>query len=246
MRARARVEVAYDGEQSRLVTLRSEPPLTVRATPGGVHLVGSAAGPIGGDALRVDVEVHARARLAVRSAAATVALPGPSGAPSTMAVYLVVGEGAVLDWLPDPLVAVRECDHRSAAVIDLAAGAALSFREEFVFGRHNEPSGSVRSRLRVDRDRRPLYRNELVVGPRWPGSEGPSGTGGARAFGSLLTVGPGAASVRDSNEPGLRRAVMRLAPDVTLMSVLADRAGAVRAALDAATPRSVPACVTAP
>lgn len=44
--ARARVEVVHDGAR-----------LTVRATPGGVHLLGSAAGPNGGDELRVDVVV---------------------------------------------------------------------------------------------------------------------------------------------------------------------------------------------
>jgi len=89
MRATARITAVADGGRTRLVTLRSEPPILVRRTGPRhadgeveVHLVGGAAGPLGGDRLRVEVTVGPGARLCVRTVAASLALPGP-GAGST-------------------------------------------------------------------------------------------------------------------------------------------------------------------
>ena len=65
MRAYARVVAEADGHGgTRLVRLRGEPPLLPRRTgtgtgPATVHLVGGAAGPLGGDELRLDIEVGA-------------------------------------------------------------------------------------------------------------------------------------------------------------------------------------------
>ncbi|RZU48987.1 UreD urease accessory protein [Krasilnikovia cinnamomea] len=83
MRAAARIVAEADGRGgTRLSVLRGEPPLLLRRTgaaggPATVHLVGGAAGPLGGDDLRLDVEVGPGAWLEVRSVAATLALPGP-------------------------------------------------------------------------------------------------------------------------------------------------------------------------
>ena len=79
MRARARVVVAA----GRLAVLDSRAPLVLRRTgPDEVYLVGGAAGPLGGDDLCLSVEVGTGDRLRLRTAAASVALPGPDGAPS--------------------------------------------------------------------------------------------------------------------------------------------------------------------
>src|SRR5690606_17050233 len=108
---------------------------------------------------------------------------------------------ARLHWLPEPTIVVRGCDHRAAARIDLAAGAELVWREVVVLGRHQEAAGSLLQRLRVDVAGRPLLRNDLAVGPRWPGSLGPAGVGVARAVATGLVVGP-AAEHLDVADPG--------------------------------------------
>jgi urease accessory protein len=78
LRAHASARAERVGDVSRLVELRSDPPLVLRATPAGLHLVGGAAGPLGGDELALDITVGAGACLVVRSAAATLAQPASS------------------------------------------------------------------------------------------------------------------------------------------------------------------------
>src|SRR4051794_14611760 len=95
--------------------LRSDPPLTLRPTGRHrLHVVGSSAGPVGGDVLKLDLAVGAGARLDVRSAAASIVLPGPHGEASSLTVRADVATRAALDWAPEPTVLVRGCHHRSA------------------------------------------------------------------------------------------------------------------------------------
>ncbi len=236
--------------RTRCTTLRSDPPLTLRTTgEGEVHLVGSAAGPVGGDELHLSLTVGAGARLTVRTVAATVVLPGTCGAPSSLTVDVTVGAGAELQWLPEPTVLVRGCDHRATANIRLGAGARLAWREVLVLGRHDEEPGSLLQRLRVDVDDRPLLRNDLATGPAWPASQGPAGTGGARAVGTELVVAPDNAWLRAADPPvdptvdpaGVRMAVLPLDGPAALVSVLAASPLAALSALDAVARARAPA-----
>jgi urease accessory protein len=234
--ARAAVAVSRDGGRDRLVTLRSEPPLTLRPTPRGLHLVGTSAGPLGGDVLALSVVVGAGAHLTVRSAAATLVQPGARRGPSVFDVDAEVGSGAELVWAPEPTVVVRGADHETRSRVSLSSGAVLVWRDELVLGRHGEPAGSVRSRLRVDREGEPLVRNDVVLGPRWPASLGPAGAGDdTRSVGTALVVHPLAAGISVAGPiDGVRAAVLALADDVVLVTVIAPSPGAVSAALDAA------------
>ena len=81
---------------TRCTTLRSSPPFALRETPDGLHLVASAAGPLGGDDLTVEVDVTDGAQLTVRTVAAQLIFPGPYGTPSTAALRAAVGEEAEL------------------------------------------------------------------------------------------------------------------------------------------------------
>jgi urease accessory protein len=228
---------AAAGGRTRCTTLRSAPPLTLRAAGGDlVHLVGSTAGPLGGDDLHLAVTVRADASLTVRSVAASVVLPGPTGAPSILDVAADVGPGATLRWLPEPTVVVRGCDHRSTTVVRLSPDARLVWREVVVLGRHDEPPGSLLQRLRVDLGGRPLIRNDLAVGPRWPASLGPGGLGGAGAVGTALVVGDDAAHLSlGAAAPGPRAAVLPLGGPrpAALVSVVAADALTVVTTLDA-------------
>lgn len=197
MKAAARVVAEADGRGgTRLSTLAGQAPLLVRRTGtrtgagAAVHLVGGAAGPLGGDELACSVEVCAGAVLRVESSAASVALPGPAGGESRLDITARVEAGGVLHWVPQPLIAARGARHRATARIELAATARLVWREEFVLGRFGEAPGSVAARLRVLRGGSPLLDHELAVGPEYPGSLGPAVTGGRRAVGSVLIVDP--------------------------------------------------------
>ncbi len=158
--------------------------------PAQVHLVGGTAGPLGGDELRCSVDLGPGARLEVRSVAASVALPGPHGRESSLEIHARIGEGGALSWSPQPLIAARGARHRTTTRVELAADARLVWREELVLGRDGEDPGSICTRLRVIRDGRVLLDHEVTLGPRHPGSLGPSGTGGHRALGTVLIVDP--------------------------------------------------------
>jgi len=188
MRARARIVArAQDDGTTRLETLAGETPLLLRRTPhpdgldtAQIHLIGGAAGPIGGDDLAYRVDIGEGAKVEVRSVAASLALPGPGGAQSTLAYDVKVGPGARLDWAPEPLIAVRGANHAVLASLDVAEDAELSWREDVVLGREDEETGSVRSRVRIQRAGRVVFDHEFAVGPRYPGSLGPAGTAGYR------------------------------------------------------------------
>ena len=188
VRARARVVAEADGRGgTRLAELRSEAPLVLRSAAGALYLVGGAGGPLGGDDLALEVQVGPGARLTVRTAAASIALPGIG--PSVVAVNATVAAGATLEWLPQPVVAAHGCDHHLQSSIVLDAGARLVWREELVLGRHGEGPGSVVTRLHADLAGAPLLRHELAVGPPHPAGAGLAVTAGARAIGSVLLVG---------------------------------------------------------
>jgi urease accessory protein len=243
VRALAHLRAEAAGAGVRFPVLRSAPPLSLRPTAEAVYLVGSAAGPLGGDDLGLRVEVGPGVTLTLRTVAASVVLPGRSAGRSAGSRFRVdarVAAGAVLRWLPEPLVAARDCDHQAIAHIRLEPGARLWWREEVVLGRHGERPGACRCLLRVDLDGRPLLRHELRVGA--PGWDGPAVTAGARAVGQVLLVGPGPRPGSPGGpaelEPGAGAATaVRLPLDGpgTLVTAVGADAPALRAALDAAT-----------
>ncbi|MFC6881181.1 MULTISPECIES: urease accessory protein UreD [Actinomadura] len=226
-RARAAVTAeAGPAGVTRITRLRSDGPLALRETAEAVYLVGAAAGPLGGDVLELDVEVGAGARLAVRSAATSLALPGggPDGDGSRLAVRAAVGPGGRLDFAPEPVVAAAGCRHRATAAVALADGAALRWREELVLGRHGERPGRHASRLDVTYGGVPLLRHELALDERGVYG-GPAVLGTARAVGSLLLVGPGLAREARTGD-GL--SVLPLAGPGVLVTAVADDSAELR------------------
>ncbi|WP_406195419.1 urease accessory protein UreD [Kitasatospora sp. NBC_01560] len=196
--ARARILAAPDGRgATALPVLTGAGPLAprrTRDTDGGAHvvLVGSMAAPLGGDRLALAVEVADGAALTVTSAAATISLPGPG--PARYELDLTVGEGARLDWRPEPVVAASGSHLVLHTRITLAPGARLRHREELVLGRHHDWArgagpGRLTSRLTVRRGGRLLLDQQTDLGPGAPGWDGPAVLGGHRAAGQLLTVG---------------------------------------------------------
>ncbi|MET8449373.1 urease accessory protein UreD [Streptomyces sp. NPDC005209] len=197
VRAAARIVARADGRGgTSLPVLRGEGPLALRRTRAGgdearVMLVGAMSGPLGGDRFAVTAEVGQGARLEVRSAAATLALPGQAKGEAHYDVRLEVAEEGELRWLPEPLISVAGSDLRVTTRVELAGGARLVFREEQVLGRVGEQPGRLVSRLTVRVAGRTVLDQELACGPGAPGGwDGPAVLAGHRAVGQLVLVRP--------------------------------------------------------
>lgn len=188
------VATAGPGGATRLPVLRSQAPLVLRRTPEAIYLVGAAAGPIAGDLLTLTITVGPGACLRVRTAAASVALPGPAlaespGAESVFTVTADVSTGGRLEYLPEPVVVASGARHATVFLVTLASGASLLLRDELILGRHREPGGFARGLLSVDYAGRPLLRQALEVGGTDEASRGPAILAGHRAVGALLCAG---------------------------------------------------------
>jgi urease accessory protein len=184
-RSRAAVVASRDpGGRTRLTRLRSDGPLALRESGGAVYLVGAGAGPLGGDDLSLTIEVGPGACLDVRSAAASLVLPGRGA--SRLVVRAEVGAGGRLVFAPEPSIAAAGCDHRASASVVLDEGAELLWREEIVLGRHGERPGRYVSRFDVTSCGLPLLRHELRVDEDAPSA---AVLGSARAVGTVLLAG---------------------------------------------------------
>ncbi|MFF7725069.1 urease accessory protein UreD [Streptomyces sp. NPDC008001] len=195
--AAARIVAAADGRGgTALPVLDGAGPFALRRLRSAgrearVCLVGAMSAPLGGDALTLSADVEDGAGLRFSTTAATIALPGRTGAPATYDVRIRVGDGAVLHWLPEPLISARGGELRMTTTVELAPTARLVFREEQILGRAGERPGRLTARLTVRHGGRPLYDQELTYGPGVPGWDGGAVLGGHRAAGQLLVVDPG-------------------------------------------------------
>jgi urease accessory protein len=176
-------------------------------------------------------------------------LPGPTGAVSSYRLDVDVEAGGHLTFLPEPQILVRGCDHEMRTTIRLGPRATLRWRDETVLGRHEEATGSLLHRVRIDRGDAPVLRSDLAVGPRWPESLGPGGIDGARAVGTLVTtvgatedptpmqpegVGRGVQQPTPSgcDGDGVRAAWLELSDGTIVRSAVGATARGVRHALD--------------
>jgi urease accessory protein len=218
--ASARVVAAAGG----FPVLDSRIPLVLRRTPDAIYLVGGAAAPLGGDDLSLVVEVGPDAPVRIRTSAASVALPGLTGAGSVFRLTATVADGGRLEYLPEPTVVADGARHRTEITVTLAGTASLLLRDEIVLGRYGERGGSCVTRLSVDRAGRPLLRQETMVRGDDKVSLGPAVLAGCRTTGSLLIVGPGA----PPGSAGDGVAVLPLAEDAALMTAVAGDAHTLR------------------
>jgi len=172
MDARAELVVRVD-ERGRTcpATVFGEAPLLLRVTDRDddaltVHLVGGAAGPLGGDRLSTTVGVGAGAALRVRSVAASLAQPGASpGAISHARVDVAVAPNATLDWHPQPLISVAGSNHVQHTEVALAdESSTVRWIDEVVLGRHDEPGGLLTVHQRFTVAGRPILHHTLRFG----------------------------------------------------------------------------------
>jgi urease accessory protein len=238
VQATARIVATRDG----LPVLESDGPLALRRTRATgpylrVTIVGAMSAPLGGDRLAIEAEVGEGARLTVDSAAATIALPGPTRERAHYDVRLTVGDNAELRWLPEQLISANGSELRMRTRVELAATARLVLREEQILGRYGEQPGTLATRLTVHRAGRPLLDQELGYGPNAPGGwDGGAVLAGHRAVGQLLVVDPAfedfAEKPAEARLLGDTAVLMPLAGPAVLVTAVAPDARGLRRVLD--------------
>ncbi|WP_194824736.1 urease accessory protein UreD [Nocardia sp. XZ_19_231] len=129
-----------------------------------VHLIGTAATPLGGDELDITIVVRPGARLVVRSVAATIALPGVATMLSNAHWRFDIGEGAELDFDPEPTIVAGGAHHHTVTTVRVAPDARLRLRERVQVGRSGEDGGGWRGDLLADVGEVPLLRHRLELG----------------------------------------------------------------------------------
>jgi urease accessory protein len=127
-----------------------------------VHLVSAAATPLGGDTIALKVIVEPGARLRLRSAAATVTLPGRTTAESNAHWHLEVAGD--LDVDPQPTVVAGGSRHVSSTRLSVTGSGRVRLRERVQIGRTGERQGFWSGSLHADVDGEPLLRHRIDLG----------------------------------------------------------------------------------
>jgi len=158
-----RSDVTIIARPGRLAHIECTGGIAARHTaPDTVHLVSAAATPLGGDTIRVRVVVAAGARLRLRSAAATVALPGAVTVESHATWDVeVAGE---LDLDPEPTVVAGGSHHLTTTRLQLTGPAQVRLRERVQIGRSGERQGFWSGSLHADAEGAPLLRHRVELG----------------------------------------------------------------------------------
>lgn len=158
-----RTDVLIVAHRDRRPRIEASGGIAARETePDTVHLVSAAATPLGGDSICVRIVVEPGARLRVRSAAATMTLPGPATAESH-ANWILEVAGA-LDLNPQPTVVAAASRHVTSTRLALTGSGRVHLRERIQIGRTDERQGFWSGSLHADVDDTALLRHRIELG----------------------------------------------------------------------------------
>lgn len=157
-------DVQVVAQRGRFPRIECRGALAARHTePDTVHLVSAAATPLGGDTIAIRIIVEPGARLRLRSAAASLALPGAATTESHACWHIeVAGE---LDLDPEPTIVAGAARHRSDVTVCLADATTLRIRERVQIGRTGECDGFWSGAVCADVAGMPLLRHRMELGP---------------------------------------------------------------------------------
>lgn len=152
-----------------------------------VGLLATTALLLGGDAVRLEVDVGPGAALELSDIAGTVAYDG-RGRSASWSVHVSVAEGAQLRWAGEPFVVADGADVTRDLTLELAGDARALVRETVVLGRAGQVGGRLRNRTAVHLDGRPVLVEDTLLDPatyrRLPGM-----LGALRVVDTLLAIG---------------------------------------------------------
>jgi urease accessory protein len=227
VRAITTLQVGLDASgRSVLRRTHCEVPLVVRVDTGctdglGLLIVNAAAGPLGGDELTLSLTIDDGASVRVRSVAASMVHPGPTGAPSLTTTHVRVGALASLDWELEAMVSVALSDHRACTVVEAHPSATIRMAETLSLGRHGEPGGRLALRQRLVVGGTGVLDHETAFGPG--AASGPGAQGSMRCVRSTLLVGDDAPTTAAGHVVGRSVVgIFPLAPRCALLTSAAD------------------------
>ena len=146
---------------SRVASLRGGGPLCLRNIEDVVYM---DIAPQSGDDLWLDITIDPGAHLALRGVGGFLTPPDPFGLPSHLTITATVGDGATLDWQPQPTVSVEGSLFRSSTSISLGKGAKLTYVEDICLGLKHKTPGGITSSLQIRRNDQLIVRNTNRLG----------------------------------------------------------------------------------
>jgi urease accessory protein len=183
----ARVELWPGDGRSRLVLAAGlVTPRVVRhdGDAAEVALLATTATLLGGDTLRLAVEVGPGLRLDLRDVAGTVAYHG-RGLGCVVDVSLRVHDGATLAWAGEPLVVADGSAVTRHLRADVAEGGRLLLRDRVSLGRSGQGGGRLDCHTTLTYAGRPALVEHLEV----HAGLGPGALGTARVIDTLTALG---------------------------------------------------------
>jgi urease accessory protein len=206
--------------------LSCAPPLTLRQVrsddPGRceLRLVGSAAGPLAGDDLALDLRLRTGARATLRATGASLAQGRDRGGAAALSIRADLAAGADLIADPGALIVCQGSRVDVRVELALAEDAAIEWHELIVLGRTGEPPGQATVRWDVTRGGRPVLRQFVELDPGLD----PRLAGGRRVLACALIAGPAVAA--RTVVAGPAAVAQRVDDHALLLTVLADDAAA--------------------
>lgn len=234
---------ALDGPVTRLLRREHRGPLRVQKAlypegPRACHviLVHPPGGVVGGDRLQVALEQGAGTQVLATTPGAAKWYRA-NGRVSSQQVSLRVGDGAVLEWLPQETIFYDDADVRLEHEVELGADAVYLGMEILCFGRRAAGErfarGRVRQRTRIRVGGRTVWWEQGLLRAGADGAlHSPLGLGGHPVCATLLAVGrPAPAALLQALraiDPGLAFSQVK---GVLVARWLGDEAEAARACL---------------
>ena len=188
-----------------------------------VALIATTATLLGGDTLRLDVEVGPGLRLDLRDVAGTVAYHG-RGLGCVVDLSLRVHADATLTWASEPLVVADGAEVTRHLRVDVVERGRLLLRDQVTLGRSGQDGGRLDCHTTMTYAGRPALVEHLEV----RSGLGPGALGSARVVDSVTSLGwrPGTPAGHAAyllQEPGaLSRQLVPQAHASTLPALWAD------------------------
>jgi urease accessory protein len=177
MHAQLQLDFSVAGGRTQLHCSQQDPPWkVVRAFPNPageslVHLNNVSGGVFGGDRLSLHIALSPGAAAQITTTGSTrVYRPRTSAADAMQISEIRLGEGALLEYLPDSIIPFRKARFEQRTDVHLEAGATLFWWEILAPGRVASGESfayeSLRINTRICSRGRPIYIDRLLLVPQ--------------------------------------------------------------------------------
>jgi urease accessory protein len=160
-----------------------------------VHMHNVSGGVLAGDALETSIEVGTGSRAQVTTVGATQVYRSASGSEARQSFDIRVADGALLEYVPDPLIPFAGAVYSQRTTIALGADAGLFWWEIVAPGRiwRGERFGYERLELcaEISADEHPIALERFVLEPRARPLESAVRLGGYLYFGTFFACRTG-------------------------------------------------------